>query len=99
MAMFGTMQALMVRLLQVLKLSMDNTSTLMQTEAKLRVVLLRMQMVLIASMMLQQVNAWLMSSSQQETTIGTISVLMVSQWLVKLKLVTILITLLKMVNK
>ncbi len=29
-------------------------STLMQTEAKLRVVLLRMQMVLIASMMLQQ---------------------------------------------
>ena len=49
MAMFGTMQVLMVRLLQVLKLSMDNTSTLMQMEAKLKVVvLLRMQkMVLI----------------------------------------------------
>ncbi len=38
MAMFGTMQALMVRLLQVLKLSMDNTSTLMQ-HSRLRVLL------------------------------------------------------------
>ncbi len=59
------MQAPMVRLLQVLKLSMDNTSTLM-TEAKLRVVLLRMQMVLIASMMsVTGERFWLSSSSQQ----------------------------------
>ena len=70
---------LMVRLLQVHKSSMANTSTSMKMEAKLRVVLLRMQMVLIASTMLQQVNAWLMNSSQQATTIGTTLVLMVRQ--------------------
>jgi len=56
MEMYGTMQALTVRLLQVLKLSMDNTSTLKKMEVKLKVALLRMQMVPIASTMLQQVN-------------------------------------------
>jgi hypothetical protein len=56
MEMYGTMQALTVRLLQVLKLSMDNTSTLKKMEVKLKVALLRMQTVPIASTMLQQVN-------------------------------------------
>ena len=79
MEMYGTMQALTVRLLQVLKLSMDNTSTLKKMEVKLKVALLRMQMVPIASTMLQQVNVWLMNSSQQVITIGITLVLMVRQ--------------------
>ena len=69
----------MVLPLQVLKLSMDNTSTLKKMEVKLKVALLRMQMVPIASTMLQQVNVWLMNSSQQVITIGIMLVLMVRQ--------------------
>ena len=79
MEMYGTMQALTVRLLQVLKLSMDNNFTLKKMEVKLKVALLRMQMVPIASTMLQQVNVWLMNSSQQVITIGIMLVLMVRQ--------------------
>ena len=59
---YGTMQALMVRLLQVLKLSMVNTSTLKKMVVKLKEELLRMQMVHIAITMLQQVSDWQINS-------------------------------------
>ena len=53
----GTMQVPTVRLLQALKLSMVNTSSSKKMVVRLRVILLRTQMVLTASMTLLLVNA------------------------------------------
>ncbi len=55
---------------------MDNTSTLMQTESQVKGGIVKNADSTYSLSMMQQVNAWLMSSSQQETTIG-ISVLLI----------------------